>query len=246
MARRRSSGVIAGRRASSLARWSWSRLLRPSGFCCVSGSARPCDKLALDGRAGRALSLQAAPLSSCSCWAFCSCERERVARLYLGGYRFCRACSRKRASPRRCSLRLSLPTRAGRQDVSRPGRVDAPVRQRSPDLFFSMPWPIAVASFLLATVISSPLAYLFELGGNTIWAPALLHFVIQATVKVMVFRTEPNRSRSHGSRRVRSSRCWSSLSKPGGPGSRVSHAVPTRASTFSLASATATSPEDTT
>jgi len=54
-------------------------------------------------------------------------------------------------------------------------------------LFFSMPWSIALASVLLAIVISFPLAYLFELGGNTIWAPAFLHFVIQATVKVVVF-----------------------------------------------------------
>ena len=54
-------------------------------------------------------------------------------------------------------------------------------------LFFSMPWPIALASVLLAVVISFPLAYLFELGGNTIWPPAILHFVIQATVKVVVF-----------------------------------------------------------
>ena len=53
-------------------------------------------------------------------------------------------------------------------------------------LFVSMPWPIALSSVLLAIVISFPLAYLFELGGNTIWAPALLHFVIQATVKVVV------------------------------------------------------------
>jgi membrane protease YdiL (CAAX protease family) len=53
-------------------------------------------------------------------------------------------------------------------------------------LFFSMPWPIALASVVLAVVISFPLAYLFELGGATIWAPALLHFVIQATVKVVV------------------------------------------------------------
>ena len=50
-----------------------------------------------------------------------------------------------------------------------------------------MPWPIALASVLLASVVGFPLAYLFELGGNTIWAPALLHFVIQATVKVLVF-----------------------------------------------------------
>ena len=54
-------------------------------------------------------------------------------------------------------------------------------------LFVSMPWPIALASVLLAVVISFPLACLFELGGETIWAPALLHFVIQATVKVVVF-----------------------------------------------------------
>jgi membrane protease YdiL (CAAX protease family) len=54
-------------------------------------------------------------------------------------------------------------------------------------LFVTMPWPIALASVLLAIVISFPLAHLFELGGDTIWAPALLHFVIQATVKVVVF-----------------------------------------------------------
>jgi hypothetical protein len=32
--------------------------------------------------------------------------------------------------------------------------------------------------------VTPPLAYLFELGGNTIWGPAILHFVIQAVVKV--------------------------------------------------------------
>jgi hypothetical protein len=53
-------------------------------------------------------------------------------------------------------------------------------------LFFSMPWPIALAAVLLASVISFPLACLFELGGDSIWAPALLHFVIQATPKVVV------------------------------------------------------------
>jgi hypothetical protein len=53
-------------------------------------------------------------------------------------------------------------------------------------LFASMPWPIALASVALATITSFPLAYLYELGGNTIWAPAVLHFVIQATVKVLI------------------------------------------------------------
>jgi hypothetical protein len=56
-------------------------------------------------------------------------------------------------------------------------------------LFLSMPWLIALASVLLAVIISFPLAYRFELGGETIWAPALLHFVIQATVN----RTSPAR-----------------------------------------------------
>ena len=30
-----------------------------------------------------------------------------------------------------------------------------------------------------------PLARLYELGGNTIWAPAILHFVIQGAIKVV-------------------------------------------------------------
>ena len=51
--------------------------------------------------------------------------------------------------------------------------------------FVTMPWPIALAGVLLALVLSFPLARLFELGGS-IWPPALLHFVIQATVKVVV------------------------------------------------------------
>ena len=53
-------------------------------------------------------------------------------------------------------------------------------------LFLTMSWPIALASVLLAVVISFPLAHLFELGGRTIWAPAILHFVIQGAVKVVI------------------------------------------------------------
>jgi membrane protease YdiL (CAAX protease family) len=54
-------------------------------------------------------------------------------------------------------------------------------------LFSTMPWPIAMAALLLSTVLSVPLAQLFELGGGTIWAPAILHFVVQGTVKVITF-----------------------------------------------------------
>lgn len=53
-------------------------------------------------------------------------------------------------------------------------------------LFVTLPWQIAALSLIVAAVLSFPFAYLFELGGGTIWPPALLHFVIQATVKVLV------------------------------------------------------------
>ena len=58
-------------------------------------------------------------------------------------------------------------------------------------LFFSMPWPIALAAVLLAVIMSFPLACLYEVGGGTIWASALLHFVVQGTVKVLVVSPEP-------------------------------------------------------
>jgi len=53
-------------------------------------------------------------------------------------------------------------------------------------LFWTMPWPIAAASLALSIVTAFPLAHLFELGGHTIWAPAILHAVIQGTIKVIV------------------------------------------------------------
>jgi membrane protease YdiL (CAAX protease family) len=53
-------------------------------------------------------------------------------------------------------------------------------------LFVTMPWAVALAALLLSVVLSFPLAHLFELGGATIWAPALLHFVVQGTVKILV------------------------------------------------------------
>ena len=51
-------------------------------------------------------------------------------------------------------------------------------------LFLTLPWTFALAAVALAVIVSFPLAYLFELGGRTIWAPALLHFVIQGAIKV--------------------------------------------------------------
>jgi membrane protease YdiL (CAAX protease family) len=52
-------------------------------------------------------------------------------------------------------------------------------------LFATLPWPIALASILLSVVISFPLSRLYEISGNTIWGPAILHFAIQATPKLV-------------------------------------------------------------
>ena len=53
-------------------------------------------------------------------------------------------------------------------------------------LFLDMPIPIATAAVGLACIISFPFAYLFEQSGNTVWGPALLHFVVQGAVKLVV------------------------------------------------------------
>jgi membrane protease YdiL (CAAX protease family) len=59
-------------------------------------------------------------------------------------------------------------------------------------MFATMPWPIALAALLLAVAISFPMAHLFELGGATIWPPALLHFVVQGTVKIVRIDGDPS------------------------------------------------------
>jgi membrane protease YdiL (CAAX protease family) len=52
-------------------------------------------------------------------------------------------------------------------------------------LFVTLSWPVALAALLLSVLLSFPLARLFELGGWTIWPPALVHFVVQGTVKIV-------------------------------------------------------------
>jgi membrane protease YdiL (CAAX protease family) len=47
-------------------------------------------------------------------------------------------------------------------------------------LLTSLSLPLALASISLAVASSLPLAYLFDRGHRTIWAPALLHFAIHA------------------------------------------------------------------
>ena len=53
-------------------------------------------------------------------------------------------------------------------------------------LFATLPWPIALAAMLLSVALSFPLAHLFELSGGTIWASALVHFVVQGAIKLVV------------------------------------------------------------
>ncbi|MGE3466502.1 MAG: lysostaphin resistance A-like protein [Pyrinomonadaceae bacterium] len=52
-------------------------------------------------------------------------------------------------------------------------------------MFFILPWPIAASGIILSVAVTFPLACLFELGGRTIWPPAILHFVIQGAIKVI-------------------------------------------------------------
>jgi membrane protease YdiL (CAAX protease family) len=53
-------------------------------------------------------------------------------------------------------------------------------------LFFTLPWPVASAAVLLSLLLCAPFAHLFELGGGTVWAPALVHFVVQGAIKLVV------------------------------------------------------------
>lgn len=53
-------------------------------------------------------------------------------------------------------------------------------------LLWQLPLPIAIAALVVALLSSFPLAHLFEVGGNTVWAPALLHWVIQGALKLVV------------------------------------------------------------
>lgn len=53
-------------------------------------------------------------------------------------------------------------------------------------ILWELPLPIAIAALVVALLSSFPLAHLFEVGGNTIYGPALLHAVIQGAPKVIV------------------------------------------------------------
>jgi len=53
-------------------------------------------------------------------------------------------------------------------------------------LFWTMDWPIALTALALSVALTFPFAHLYELGGRTIWAPALAHAVVQGAIKLLV------------------------------------------------------------
>jgi len=52
-------------------------------------------------------------------------------------------------------------------------------------LFLTLPWAIALTALVMSVVMTFPLSWLYELGGRTIWAPAVLHTVLQAVPKLI-------------------------------------------------------------
>jgi membrane protease YdiL (CAAX protease family) len=52
-------------------------------------------------------------------------------------------------------------------------------------LFLTLPWPLALAALVMSVALTFPFAWLFELGGRTIWPPALLHAALQAPPKLI-------------------------------------------------------------
>ncbi len=57
-------------------------------------------------------------------------------------------------------------------------------------LFYQLSWSLAGASILLAIAMSFPLSKLYELGGDTMWGPAIVHFAAQAIAKMFVTEGE--------------------------------------------------------
>jgi membrane protease YdiL (CAAX protease family) len=53
-------------------------------------------------------------------------------------------------------------------------------------LFASMDWTIALASTLLAVATTFPLCYLYDRNRGTIWASALIHWIIQGAIKLVI------------------------------------------------------------
>jgi hypothetical protein len=49
-------------------------------------------------------------------------------------------------------------------------------------LFFSVGWVVGLVGVVVAVLTFLPFAVLFERGGNTIWAPAVVHFAADCII----------------------------------------------------------------
>lgn len=58
-------------------------------------------------------------------------------------------------------------------------------------LFLQMDWPLALTALAIALALSFPLAWLFEAGGNSVWPPALVHFIVQGGIKLIDGAIDP-------------------------------------------------------
>jgi len=52
-------------------------------------------------------------------------------------------------------------------------------------LFATLDFPLALAAFVVSVSLSFPLAWLFDRSGGSVWLPAILHFVVQGSIKVV-------------------------------------------------------------
>jgi membrane protease YdiL (CAAX protease family) len=57
-------------------------------------------------------------------------------------------------------------------------------------LFFTLPIPVAIAATLLSLISAAPLSRLYDLGHQSVWAPALVHGVMQAGIKLVEYPPE--------------------------------------------------------
>lgn len=81
--------------------------------------------------------------------------------------------------------------RAGRSFGRAVALSSAPFVLAHLPLFWTLPWPLAAASLGLSVATSFSFARLFELGGATVWPPAIVHFVVQGAVKVLALEQLP-------------------------------------------------------
>jgi membrane protease YdiL (CAAX protease family) len=77
--------------------------------------------------------------------------------------------------------------RVGRSFWAAAGLASLPFAAVHLPMFATQPPEVASVAIALAVALSFPLARLYELGGDTIWAPALVHAMVQGALKLVVF-----------------------------------------------------------